>query len=406
MQPFDPDHLPPQYHKYAHAERIYGCICAALSGRSDLVDWSVFAPQDWVTLAEIAQEESVAPLLYWQFKTTAWPEGIPTQTAAHLMQHYFRCQVSNQALYQALDVFLLEIQSAAIPVVLLKGINFAKTLYPDIGLRPMLDMDLLVRWQDADQVMKILSARGYQRDFRADPPGFLHAIEHHYHMVNDQGIQVELHWNLIAGSKDWRTPSEDWLWRNVEPVEFAGKKAPHLQCLSPAAALLYCCAHIGLQHGLEQARLIWFYDVHALIIKYGPTLDWDALAAQAYLLNWGAALRTVLANTQARFGTPIPESVMDQLGAQKFTDEYLVQRKSSFSSYYDQLDVLFASLEPAARTRFILGRLFPSPGFIRHHHHPKPAWLWPFFYPYRWGMITFNVIKMFLLRLRKIRLEK
>lgn len=406
MQPFDPGLLPPQYQKFAHAERVYGSICAALSGRCDPGAWSGFTEQDWNTLATIAQEEGVAPLLYWHFKTTAWPAGIPAQIAAQLMQHYFRCQTVNQALYQALDTLLPEIQNASIPVVLLKGIIFAKTIYGDIGLRPMLDMDLLVRWRDTDLVMKILTAKGYQRDFRADPPDFLRAVEHHYHLVNDHGIQVELHWNLIAGSKDWRTPSEEWLWQNVQPVEFEGQQAPHLQCLSPAAALLYGCAHIALQHGMAQARLVWFYDIHALISKYGYTLEWDALTAQVDALGWAAALRAVLENTRARFSTPIPEPVLDRLRASEFSDDDLVKRKSSFSSYYDQLDAQFASLEPAARTRFILGRLFPSPDFIRNHHHPQPAWLWPLYYPYRWVIIAFNLFKMYLLRLRKLHLEK
>ncbi len=50
----------------------------------------------------------------------------------------------NQRNLKELDNLSHMFAQAEIPMVVLKGICFMLTIYPDIGLRPMGDMDILV----------------------------------------------------------------------------------------------------------------------------------------------------------------------------------------------------------------------------------------------------------------------
>jgi hypothetical protein len=66
--------------KYAKLEGdanlVYDAICKALSEREHLVDWDSFGNADWTLFAQMAENEGVAPLLYWHLgKLGNWELG-------------------------------------------------------------------------------------------------------------------------------------------------------------------------------------------------------------------------------------------------------------------------------------------------------------------------------------------
>ncbi len=46
-------------------------------------------------------------------------------------------------------------------------------------------------------------------------------------------------------------------------------------------------------------------------------------------------------------------------------------------------------------------RLIPQPAFIRWRYKPRPAWLWPLYYPYRWFDFLFDGLRTLLLLARR-----
>ena len=46
-------------------ERLMRVLCAAIGGRGEAVSWGVFTPVEWGSLAKLADDQGVAPLLYW-----------------------------------------------------------------------------------------------------------------------------------------------------------------------------------------------------------------------------------------------------------------------------------------------------------------------------------------------------
>ena len=45
---------------------------------------------------------------------------------------------------------------------------------------------------------------------------------------------------------------------------------------------------------------------------------------------------------------------------------------------------MLASLSWRARLRLLLVNVIPSPAYVRWRYKPRPAWLWPLCYSYRW----------------------
>jgi hypothetical protein len=386
-------------------ERIYGAICRALSGSGHPGEWDDFSPQDWELLPEIAQAENVGPLLYWKFKEDGFPPSIPMPVAASLMQQYFASASDAAARYRALDLVLAVFQAARVPVILLKGIVFAKSLYPEPALRPMLDIDLLVQQKDQAAAAQALAEHGFTQPYRDFDRALSEQAGHHDHFHGPDDVSIELHWSLISGAQDWRTPAEAWAWSNVAPVDFlAQTEPPTAWCLNPAANLLYLCAHAALQHGLSQTRLAWYMDVHLLVCKYGQDFEWEAFAQQAQDLGWASACGAALEGTRDRFGAPIPDGVIERLQALPSPDAALVRRKSTFEPPYEQIAAELAALAWPVRAKVILARLFPSPAFIRYHFRPQPGWIWPLVYPYRWLVIGANLARLAFRRIQNRRM--
>jgi hypothetical protein len=293
------------------------------------------------------------------------------------------------------------LQQASIPVILLKGIDTAKRLYADTALRPMVDMDLLVRRKDLDQAAELFSTIGFRELPRDSQLNFPMDSQHNYHLENENHLNLELHWSLISGEKDWRAPNEDWAWVNVEKAASPAQEGLNALCLNPNAALLYSSAHLALQHGLAFSRLVWLYDVHLLVNAYRDRLDWEDLVNQAKTLGWESALSAALGEVQNRFGTSLPEAGLVRLNSDASKDTRLVQRKATTDSLYEHFVMKVSSLDRNARMKFILAGLFPSPAYIRARYHPRPVWIWMLYYPYRWLSILFNLVRMILKRIMK-----
>lgn len=397
-------------------EQVYRIVCQILAGQSKHVNWSVFSPSAWGFLVNVAQEEGVAPLLCYTLDAAGWPEGMPPLCRHDLRAAYYHTAAHNLLIYQELTRILTAIHNPALsPVegsqftirtVVLKGAALARTIYPDMALRPLSDIDLLVPRQYLEPAVQALRSLGYAEPHPEMVRGLNRATSWHVHLRGGphQRIAVELHWNLIASDSDWRTPPLGWFWEQTErwkvekgkwKKENGGGSPSNLHSpssvfhLTPTAHLLYLAAHLMLQHGGAEARLLWFYDLHLLIAREGERLDWDELVGRAGEFRWAPALHAALSGLQARFDTQIPHRVLDSLAqihdpqAQRLVQRKAVQTQAETTG----IRVVLARLDWRARLRLAWSIACPSPDYMRWRYKPEPAWLWPLYYPYRWFVI-------------------
>ena len=140
--------------------------------------------------------------------------------------------------------------------------------------------------------------------------------------------------------------------------------------------------------------LRWFYDIHLLVERESRRIQWDELVARAREFRWAAAAYAALKGARDRFCSPsagegdtwLPPGVLEALAeASDLQAGRLVARRAdSLQTRATGVVAAASSLSPLARLRLLLVIVMPSPAYVRWRYKPRPHWLWPLCYPYRW----------------------
>lgn len=401
--------------RYAHIAGnqalVFESITSLLAEKANRVDWASLHSEDWALFQKMAIAEGVAAMLY--YRLAGEPEiynssRFDPATYQHFAQHEARTAITNAVYFNHLNQVLTMLNEHNIATVLLKGAHLAKSIYPTPALRPMSDLDILVREQDFKQALEIVNALGYHQYLPEVLPDFNRFLSHHAHLKKDGpiGVILELHWILVATPAFRHAAPMDWFWQNTEPNQAWKKANPstntdYIFNLNPTANLLYLSAHQMLQHGGDQVTLRWLLDLHLLIRQEYAAIDWQALSAQAAIFQWDSALKESLQTVNRIFGTPLPVGFVDNLAIAAGKFDSLVKSKGSHSpSRILAEGKIIGSLNWPGRIRAVLALVFPSPAYMRWRYRPNPPWIWPFMYLYRWFDIAGDATRTIFVKLQ------
>jgi len=378
---------------HTNPDLVYDAICKTISDRINQVDWAVFDAAAWDLFSKMALMENVGPLIYWEFKDDRWPPNIPPEAAAALMGQYYQTLKVNSLRFAELDRIIDAFNAADIPLILLKGAHLARTLYPDIGLRPMGDLDLLVHREDLDRCSNELSSIGFEQRIMEQTPGAELNFGHDQKFWNDGGLLLELHWSLIGGDSDRRSPAMSIIWDNPGVVCLPGLE--HFNCfaLTDEIHICYLSAHLALQHGLEAAPLLWFYDIYAFLKKSDGDSHWKDVQIIAFELNWPASLDAALSTLNYLFNIPIPEEYQQINGSMKTHEAGIIEQRKTQSSRSTITWQQLILLDRDQRMKYILSLIFPSRDYMLNRYQIRLTWIYPLYYPYRWWDIASDIIR-------------
>ena len=104
---------------------------------------------DWNYLTAAACAHGVAPLIYHNLHRSRATRVLPPRATETLRNSYYGNAARNSFLYGELSNVLNAFREKQIEVIVLKGAALAETVYPNRALRPMSDIDLLVK-READ----------------------------------------------------------------------------------------------------------------------------------------------------------------------------------------------------------------------------------------------------------------
>ena len=359
-----------------------------ISERMQELDWDSFAPADWDGLAGKAHAQGVGPLLYWSLSRSGKFSTLPESARNSLRAIYAGAWIHNQRIFQELEILSRLFSQAEIPVVVLKGACFALTIYPDIGLRPMGDLDLLVPKAKLAEAVEIAKTLGYVDEIPDATPGLRALLNHEIGLqkMGDHPITLELHHSLVADKSFVYAVPVDWFWEQTEALNGPSKdRFENLRMLTPAAQVLYAASHAMLQHGGKNAPLRWFYDIDRLMRLYAGRMDWDLLLSQAKTFEWGSALDAALSQTITYFDTPLPGQARAGLSEQSDRHQQLVallQNKPATHILEERQKLL--SLNWYGRFRLGTALFAPSPAYMRWRYQLKNSWRLPAYYLIRW----------------------
>jgi hypothetical protein len=312
----------------------------------------------------------------------------------------------NQRYLKELDNLLQMLTREDIPVVVLKGICFILTIYPDIGLRPMGDVDILVPRPKWEKAVAIAQSLGYENN-KPDASRGLHDLLGHDVCLQKTGpfpITLELHHSLVADKTFTYAVPVDWFWEQTEPLgrTSLGMEYKNLLMLTPVAQILYAASHAMLQHGGKNVSLGWYYDLDRLIRHYDGRMDWDQLLLQAKTFEWSSALHAALTQTYAYFATPIPEQVRASLSGAMDRHQRLVALKQVKPATHSlEEHQKYLSLNWYGRLRLVLALVIPSPAYMKWRYGLKSSWALPAYYPIRWWGIAKDAFYTVIALLKK-----
>ncbi len=328
---------------------------------------------NWDQLLHQARQHNIAPLVYATLRDES--ATLPPWVSKALRSSYYQAARRNALLYDELTAIVRAFDEAEIPVILLKGAALAQGTYGNVALRPMGDLDLLVRSDMMAQAEALLSLRGYLVLDGSD--------SHLRHMTlrhpqSSSGTHVEVHRHVVS-SPYYRTAiPEDWLWRDPGALVVDGLPA---LSLSPEATIIHSCLHF-LDHTGTKGTLLWLCDVAEVARK--KDVDWDALARAVREYRITLPVRSLLLTCRETLGVSPPDRIMDGLLAARpgFVEKKAYQfclsgsRSTASKTLFDFL----ATPGLRARARLLSARLFPPRAYIMARYRVRSPALLPYYY--------------------------
>ena len=340
---------------------------------------------DWEALVDVAQRARVAPLIYLFLRERAW---VPAHAYDRLRAFYLATARRNLLAFNALAPVIAALNAHGIPNILLKGVALALTLYKNEALRPMSDVDVLVRWADVPRAVEVLREFGYDTPVPEIRPGARIAYGGELYLRPDgvHAISIDLHWNLVNSPRYRRVAAEDWLWDSAQPVAVGAAEG---RVLGPEAQLLHLCAHKVLHHSNEDAlgAALWGYDIALLLSEL--TLDWDVVLTQAQALDVVAPLQRALPAVVAEWDVDVPDAVLAGLrGLRPSWAERRMMRWRASGHKKTGIRALWATVwsmpDLSAGARYAWNMAFPSVTYMREHYGMPHVALLPVYYVRRW----------------------
>ena len=253
-------------------------------------------------LLERARTHGLIPLLYHRLRALDF-RGVPQPARRELMDTFGINAIRNVLLTQELVRVLAQLGAAGVPVIPLKGIALAESLYGDAALRTCADLDILIHPKDLAESLRLLRSSGYKTRF-AEPslvPLLARYGKDCLLMREDTRWVYPLQVNcglMCGGPAERRVLAEVWSDAARQPFHAAPAYA-----LSPEWEFLYLAVHAA-RHGLFPFK--WLVDLDWLVVR--GALDWKKVQGMARRLGWERSVQSCLAACAILFETPIPQT--------------------------------------------------------------------------------------------------
>ena len=287
---------------------LLALVRASLSARPSAVE-TVPSSLDWDFLQRLARHHRLEPLLYYGLSRSHFT-GIPSMVREQWEVR--RRHAVARVLYhqEALGAIASAFEDRRISFILLKGEALSKALYPQGGLRPYADIDLLIRPEAYEAAKSVLIKLGFQLRHpttEAERRRLFGEIE--FDKEGPISLTVDLHWDTLMAS--WEPQSlfnEQETWASVDQIRLGNRSLP---VLSGEALLLYLCVHFAFHHVFD--GLILLCDLFLVLRRDAERIDWDRLVAMANRCKCQHALYYSLLFVKALMAGEVPVGILDRL---------------------------------------------------------------------------------------------
>ncbi len=149
------------------------------------------------SVLKLAAIEFLSPLLYYRLKQLNVPgyNGILPQ----LKDSYMKNTARNVLLLKQVKLLKKRAEQDGIQMILLKGAGLAISVYNEIGLRPMADIDILVHRQHTERIKELMEHDNMHPLFEDTNQDWLFNIKSHFvpYQSEDNTLSLEVHTRLF-----------------------------------------------------------------------------------------------------------------------------------------------------------------------------------------------------------------
>lgn len=219
--------------------------------------------------------------------------------------------IRNARMMRLLERVAAAFNDAAIPLMALKGAALHLLLYERPAQRPMDDLDLMVRPQDAASACAVLEGIGGKKGrnaVRADAfPRFHYETE--YSFAAGDPIKVDLHARPFRPLRYAATIPVGAFWEGARRVAM-GQTKVLVPCKEDM--LIHLAVHAAV-HGRPRQK--WLHDIKWWLSLRGEEIDWEQVLHKATAWGLGLALQTGLEMTGPECESLIPGETRNRLYA-------------------------------------------------------------------------------------------
>ncbi len=324
---------------------------------------------DWSYIVKNASQHGISPLLYYNLNKISTDNLVPEKESVYLKKEYYRNLSRIILIYDELEKILTSFNDAGIDVLVLKGAALATTLYPDIGLRPMSDIDILCHENDLSKAKQKLFELGFaiapdlKELYEKGLPVENYYLKHHPHLPQfykkGRGIFLELHWALTSETLPFHINIEE-IWSRAVKAKIAGND---VLVMSDEDSLIYHCTHIA-RHRFS-AKLREYCDVSEIA---SLPIDWDDITNVAKKNKLKSPVYYALYFTNILLRTPVSEKFLYQLKPGYLTSrifeslisfEDVLRQKNSKRDAAGLIIEFLLIDKNSVKIRFLISKIFP-----------------------------------------------
>ncbi len=337
--------------------RIITAACEITPGTDQPAEIRKWVRYDFVAdrLIDLAVRQGTGGLLYRNLKRAGLVDRLDAETHLRLRAIYYQTVQLNLNLIHDLKQVLQKLNQDNISVILMQGMALLLQVYPDVGTRPMKDIDLWVLPKDYANLVKALIDLGYQG----------RKLFPHIFTKDETIIDISTHilWaDRIKARSLLLNKNQEEIFYSADPILVEGRQA---FCLNPYDQVLYLSLHV-IKHHVE--RMIWLLDIKGLMDSWTGD-DWKKLLARASELGLQKTLAQIifLLDLLLKFQPPaeiVPALQVIPLSRAEKAILGLRQTRDALPQWC-QMVLLPSGKQLRKRAAFILETLFPRPEILR-----------------------------------------
>lgn len=290
-------------------ETQYLLLSAALKEETPALD----AWQKWKSRVDIddldAASYRLLPLLHHNLSRLCVEDEWMPRLKGISRYHWCKNQLLLDRLYSVVSV----LNRAGIDVMILKGSALIIRYYESAALRPMSDLDIMVRPDQIRQAARSLTESGWAtRDHFDLASQQVRYVHHAQQYVDESGNECDLHWTPIV-SGTWGG-SELTYWKSSQPVTFRDKT---VRVLAPTEQLFHILIHGGHYNVFPPIR--WIADATQILRRHGEDIDWKYLHELASHYFCVAMLVDALNYLAAQHFVMLPDAALSMIRRARIT---------------------------------------------------------------------------------------